>query len=143
MRRRKKDVNVSLAYRLAFFMPKPMVECGLGEASIGMTAGRGMDGAGDTDRREEKDDRRLWLTTLGGFIACAVEVGVPGVEGTGEPIEAADSMTESCERCPNSGGAGLLDEILLGGRSALIWLASLGALSSEPSVYWPSFVLSE
>lgn len=53
-------------------------------------------------------------------MACAVDVGVPGVEGTGEPIEGAVSMTESCERCPNSGGAGLLEEILLGGRSALI-----------------------
>lgn len=59
VRRRKKDVNVSLAYRLAFFIPSPSVECGFGDASIGITAGRGIDGAGDTDRREEKDDRRL------------------------------------------------------------------------------------
>lgn len=97
VRRRKKDVSVSLAYRFAFFMPKPMVECGFGEASIDITAGRGIDGAGDMDRREEKEDRRLWLTTLGGFIGCAVEVGVPGVEGIGEPIEGAGSMIESCE----------------------------------------------
>jgi hypothetical protein len=34
-------------------------ECGLGDASIGMTAGRGMEGAGDIERREEKDERRL------------------------------------------------------------------------------------
>lgn len=38
--------------------PLPMIE-GLGEGSIGITAGRGIDGAGDTERREEKEDRRL------------------------------------------------------------------------------------
>ncbi len=62
MSRRKNEVKVSLAYRLAFFIPEPMVdvtECGLGEASMGITAGKGNDGAGDGDLREEKDDRRL------------------------------------------------------------------------------------
>ena len=74
-------------------MPNAMLDvCGRGEASIGMTAGRGNDGAGDTDRLLEKDDRRLWLMTLGGFIGRATEVGVPGAEGTGEPIEIADSI---------------------------------------------------
>lgn len=44
-----------------------------------------MDGAGETERREENDDLREWLMTLGGFIGRAIEVGVPGAEGTGEP----------------------------------------------------------
>lgn len=143
--RRKKEVNVSFAYRLAFFIPEPtvVIECGLGEASMGMTAGSGIEGAGDGERREEKEDRRLWLTTLGGFIGNEVDVGVPGADGTGEPIDVAESRTESWARCPKSGGAGLLDEMRRGGRSALTWLASLGALSSVPSVYCPSLVLSE
>ncbi len=71
------------------------------------------------------------------------DVGVPGADGTGEPIDGAESTTDSCARWPKSGGAGLLEEMRRGGKSALIWLASRGALSSEPSVYWPSFVLSE
>ena len=60
--RLKNDVRVSLAYRLAFFMPRPrleLTECGFGDASMGMTAGNGSDGAGDADLREEKDERRL------------------------------------------------------------------------------------
>ena len=113
---------------------------------MGITAGRGMDGAGETDRRDEKDDRRLWLMTLGGFMGIAIEVGVPGAEGTGEPIEALGTLSnpDRTDRWPISGGAGLLDEMRLGGRSALIWLASLGGLSSCVfSVYCPSLVLSE
>ena len=101
VRRRKNEVRVSLAYRLAFFMPAPIVDVmgwGFGEASIGMTAGRGMDGAGDSERREEKDDLRLWLTALGGFIGRLTEVGVPGAEGTGDPMDGAESTTESCAR---------------------------------------------
>lgn len=145
VRRRKKDVRVSLAYNEAFFMPVPTmvvaeVTEGLGDASMGMTAGSGIDGAGDTERRnDEKDDRRLWLTTLGGFMGSAADVGVPGAEGTGDPMDGAGpppaaSMTDSWARWPKSGGAGLLDEMRRGGRSALMWLASLGVLSSVPSV---------
>jgi hypothetical protein len=111
---------------------------------MGMTAGRGIDGAGEADRREdEKDERRLWLTTVGGFIGSVAEVGVPGADGTGEPMDTAASSTDSWPRWPKSGGAGLLEEMRRGGRSALMWLASLGVLSSEPSVYWPSLVLRE
>lgn len=98
MRRLKKEVRVSLAYRLAFFMPSPRradEEWGLGDASIGMTAGRGKDGAGEADRREENEDRLLWLTTLGGFIGSASDVGVPGADGIGDPTEVLDSRTES------------------------------------------------
>jgi hypothetical protein len=121
--------------------------CGLGEASIGITAGSGIDGAGDTDRREEKDDRRLWLMTLGGFIGKATDVGVPGADGIGEPTAAADS-TDSWALNPKSGGAGLLEEIRRGGRSLLLWLATFDGACLEASswlakVYWPSFVLRE
>lgn len=104
-------------------MPSPtpdVTECGFGEASMGITAGSGSEGAGDADLREENDERRLWLTTLGGFIGRGNDVGVPGVEGTGEPIEVLESIRDSCARWPKSGGAGLLDEIRRGGKSALL-----------------------
>lgn len=102
-----------------------------------------MDGAGEAERRDEKDERRLWLTTLGGFIAKGNEVGVPGADGTGDPMDVLESTTDSWARWPKSGGAGLLEDIRRGGRSALMWLASLGGLSSWLRVYWPSLVLRE
>lgn len=42
-------------------MPSPSIdeEWGFGEASMGMTAGSGSDGAGDADLRDENDDLRL------------------------------------------------------------------------------------
>lgn len=94
VRRRKNDESVSLAYSSAFFVPRgprPPEGCGfvLGEGSIGITAGRGIDGAGEGERLDEKDERLLWLITLGGFIGRAIEVGVPGAEGTGEPTAAS------------------------------------------------------
>lgn len=68
-------------------MTPMLVGIGFGDASIGMTAGKGIDGAGLTDRRDdEKDERRLWLIILGGFIGSAMDVGVPGADGTGDPI---------------------------------------------------------
>jgi hypothetical protein len=68
-------------------MPRlELLACGFGDASIGMTAGSGIDGAGETDRLDENEDLRLWLMTLGGFIGSATDVGVPGADGTGEPI---------------------------------------------------------
>jgi len=111
-----------------------------------MTAGSGIDGAGETERLEENEDLRLWLRTLGGFIGKAIEVGVPGAEGTGEPaaIPGTESMAPRADRYPISGGAGLCDEILRGGKSDLIWLAIFDGLSSWLlSVYWPSFVFKE
>lgn len=89
---------------------------------MGMTAGRGNVGAGEADRREENDDLLLWLTTLGGFIGRGIDVGVPGAEGTGDPTEAEvlESITDSCARWPKSGGAGLFEDILRGGRSAFM-----------------------
>lgn len=84
-------------------MPKPEVEpvpCGLGDASIGITAGSGREGAGDTERREreENEDRRLWLTALVGFMGTGNEVGVPGADGTGDPTEAPESTTDNWAR---------------------------------------------
>ncbi len=77
---------------LAFFTPSPTVY-GFGDASMGMTAGRGNEGAGEADRRMDiageaapKEDLLLWLMVLGGFIGRARDVGVPGQDGTGEPI---------------------------------------------------------
>ena len=67
-----------------------LVVWGFGEASMGITAGSGIEGAGDTERREDKDDLREWLTTLGGFMGRAAEVGVPGAEGAGEALPAAE-----------------------------------------------------
>lgn len=71
---------------------------GFGDASMGITAGSGSEGAGDADRRDENEDRRLWLTTLGGFMGSGNDVGVPGAEGTGDPIEVFESTAESCAR---------------------------------------------
>lgn len=63
-----------------------LVGIGFGDASMGITAGSGIDGAGLTDRRDdENDDRRLWLMMLGGFMGSAMDVGVPGADGTGDP----------------------------------------------------------
>lgn len=127
-----------------------LVGSGLGEASMGMTAGKGIDGAGLTERRDdEKDDLRLWLMMLGGFMGKATEVGVPGADGTGEPTAALvapgmASSTASWDRWPKSGGAGLLDDMRRAGKSDFIWLAILGGFSvSLLRVYVPSLVLSE
>lgn len=82
---------------------------------MGITAGSGIDGAGDADRlMEPNDDLRLWLTTLGGSIGKASVVGVPGADGAGELKSTADSVAvlSALDR-RKSGGAGLLDEILL------------------------------
>lgn len=53
-----------------------------------MTAGRGNEGAGETDRLMEGDDpnedRRLCDVGAGGFIGNARLCGVPGTDGTGD-----------------------------------------------------------
>lgn len=98
---------------------------GFGEFSIGLTAGKGMDGAGEAERRMEgddpKDDRRLWDMS-GGFIGSARDAGVPGIDGAGEAGAKEADSTLSCGRGLGSGGAGLLVEILRAGRSILIIL---------------------
>lgn len=92
----------------------------------GMTAGRGNEGAGETDRRidleEPKEDLRL-CEVGGGSIGRARLFGVPGADGgasngagAGEP--GARALSETNEGRPlKSGGAGLFDDILLAGRS--------------------------
>jgi hypothetical protein len=53
-----------------------------------MTAGRGIEGAGEHERlmdaEDPNDDLRLWLITLGGFIGFAVIFGVLGADGRGD-----------------------------------------------------------
>jgi hypothetical protein len=128
-------------------MPKLVLfRCGFGDASIGITAGSGIDGAGETERLDEKEERRLCVITLGGFIGRAADVGVPGADGTGEPTATPGTASTAArtDRYPISGGVGLLEDIRRGGRSVLAWLAIFGGLSSWLlSVYWPSFVLRE
>lgn len=68
------------------------------------------------DGEDPNEDRRL-CEIVGGFIGSARDVGVPGIDGAGEP---GASEGVSAARCPlrlESGGAGLLDDILLDGRS--------------------------
>lgn len=66
----------------------------MGEDSIGLTAGRGRDGAGETDLLNEGDElneeRRL-CENAGGFIGNGREVGVPGAEGLGEAMARDDA----------------------------------------------------
>jgi hypothetical protein len=145
---RKNDFKVSFAYMLAFLIPR--FAYGFGEASIGITAGKGSEGAGETDRRIDiageaapNDDLLLWLMVLGGFIGSAEDVGVPGHEGVGEPIAVVlDWSVGICGRNPSSGGAGLLEEILRPGKSIFIFMPILFGSSLLSSVKWPSLVLS-
>lgn len=100
-----------------------------------MTAGKGIDGAGETERLDENDDLRLWLITLGGFIGKAVDVGVPGADGTADGTGelmltlGTASIDANTDLYPSSGGAGLWEDIRRGGKSALIWLTTLGGAS--------------
>ena len=95
--RRKKDVNVSLAYILVFLTPRPIPPDKLGEAE-GITAGKGMvDGLGETDRLRfwpacDPNEDRLLCEVGGGFIGSARDCGVPGADGRGDPI-ASDSAS--------------------------------------------------
>ena len=63
----------------------------------------------------------------------ATELGVPGADGDGEEaIVGPVDSTEAWALWPNSGGAGLFEEILLAGRSILVNLPCCA------SVNWPS-----
>lgn len=108
----------------------------LGE--FGMTAGRGMDGAGEAERRmdgeEPKDERRLCEVGGGCIVGRASDWGVPGIDGTGEPIAMAASAAKA--RPPKSGGAGLFEETRRAGRSILVTLL---CWASEK---WPSLFFS-
>jgi hypothetical protein len=145
---RKNDFRVSFAYMWAFLTPSPIIEYGLGEASMGITAGNGKEGAGEADLRIDiagedapNDDRRLWLITLGGFIGIAIDVGVPGHEGTGEPIVFGVSGG-NWERNPISGGAGLFEDILLPGKSIFMLCPILFGSSRLSRLNCPSLVLN-
>lgn len=101
-----------------------------------MTAGKGIDGAGDADRRiageDPNDDRRL-CDVGGGFIGRAKDWGVPGAEGIGDPGAKLLSATKEA-RPPKSGGAGLFEDTRRAGRSIFVTL-----LCCE-SENWPSLV---
>ena len=90
-----------------------------------MTAGSGIEGDGDTERRidwEDPNDERLLWVVGGGFIGRASDTGVPGADGTGEPIEIGCSCLAGSTRCAlpaKSGGAGLDEDIRLEGKSIL------------------------
>jgi hypothetical protein len=130
-----------------FLTPKPTVY-GFGDASIGITAGSGMDGAGEADLRIDiagdaapKEDRLLWLMVLGGFIGRARDVGVPGHDGTGEPIALVVDSLDAWDRRPRSGGAGLFEEIRRPGKSIFRFIPILfGSSSRLSNVNVPSFV---
>lgn len=88
-----------------------------------MTAGSGKEGAGDADRRTVGDafpneDRRLREVVRGGFMGRASEDGVPGAEGTGDAFRSRWDVFElDRPLLVRSGGAGLFDVLLRGGRS--------------------------
>ena len=109
VRRLKKDVYVSLAYMLAFFKLLKALK-GKGECSIGLTAGSGIDGAGEADLRCEgddaKEDLRLWVNA-GGFIGRARDVGVPGMEADGAGEAGATPPSLGTKDLVGSWGAGL------------------------------------
>jgi len=109
----------------------------LGE--FGMTAGRGMEGAGEAERRmdgdEPKDERRLWDVGGGCIVGSASDCGVPGIEGTGDPTARLPSATNDA-RPPKSGGAGLFEDMRRAGRSILLTLLCCA------SENWPSLVFS-
>ena len=124
----KNDVKVSFAYMLVFLSPKPIPPDRLGEAE-GITAGSGMvDGLGETDLLRlapacDPNEERLLCDVGGGFIGSARDCGVPGADGLGEPIASAIvSCTNDARWLPNSGGAGLFEDIRLPGRSILVIL---------------------
>ena len=88
-----------------------------------MTAGKGIEGAGDADRRTvgdpfPNDERRLRLVGGGGFIGNASDEGVSGADGAGEAAR-RDVFELDLPLFVRSGGAGLLDVRRLGGRSIL------------------------
>ena len=124
---------------LAFLTPRLPIRYGFGEFSMGLTAGKGIDGAGDAERRidgdEPKEEHRL-CPMGGGFIGNASVPGVPGTEEAGDAgAKEAKSAPPSSGRGLGSGGAGLLVEILRAGRSIL------AILLCWFKVGWPSLVL--
>lgn len=98
-----------------------------------MTAGRGIEGAGEAERRYEgageelppKDDRLLCEEAGGGgFMGRASIAGVPGAEGAegaGEAAVVCEAASDNMRpRLVKSGGAGLFEVLRLGGISILV-----------------------
>lgn len=114
---------------------------GLGDGSMGMTAGSGIEGAGEADLRIEMagdegpmDDLRLCVIVLGGYMGRAMDVGVPGHEGIPGEARIFPESGPMVERNPMSGGAGLCEEMRRAGISILrlfpIRFGSLSRLSN-------------
>lgn len=114
---------------LVFLTPTLVLKAG----DWGITAGSGIKGAGETERREEpNDDRRLWVDG-GGCIGKGRQTGVPGAEGAGDPTE----LSAANDGLPlASGGAGLEFDIRRAGRSIL------AIFPCEASENWPSLLLN-
>jgi hypothetical protein len=113
---------------LVFFNPNPAAN-GFGELSIGLTAGRGIEGAGEADlcTGVPNEDRLLCDVGGGGSMGNDKVVGVPGIdaidaEGAGDAGASVKASTWTFERILVSGGAGLLADILRPGRSILVTL---------------------
>jgi hypothetical protein len=108
----------------------------LGE--FGMTAGKGIEGAGEADRRiegeEPNEDRRLCDVGGGCIWGNASDCGVPGIEGTGDPIARLESAAKEA-RPPKSGGAGLFEDTRRAGRSILVTLLCC-ARENWPSLFF-------
>lgn len=146
VRRRKNVVMASFAYIGAFLAPRPLPPNGIGECSMGRTAGSGMEGAGDADLPTEGDpnDERRLCVYAGGFIGKAKELGVPGTDGVGAGDAGAFVIGVSIDLLSGrlgglnaeSEGAGLF-EILLPGRSTFATLLCCLRANS------PSFVRNE
>ena len=94
---------------------------------MGRTAGSGIEGAGEADLLmdgDEPNDDLLLCVIAGGFIGRARELGVPGIEAEGAGEAGATKLLSArkCARDPISGGAGLLEDIRLEGKSILVIL---------------------
>ena len=55
-------------------------------------------------------------------MGSARDVGVPGIDGWGDPGANEEASPAKCGRTADSGGAGLLEDILLPGRSIFVTL---------------------
>lgn len=72
-----------------FRTARPIAAFKLGDEISGRTAGRGREGAGEAERRNEGEDPKedlLLDVTAGGSIGRDVTKGVPGLDGAGEAI---------------------------------------------------------
>jgi hypothetical protein len=68
------------------------------------------------------------------MAGSASDCGVPGIEGTGEPIPSVESAMNEA-RPPKSGGAGLLEDTRRAGRSILVTLLCW-AKENWPSLFF-------